>query len=96
VERMLDLRKKLAAATIPADKKLYRRQIEASDAWIDALVYELSWLTEEHTSVARILAHSLGTPSPGTNRLVSGKLRDDNLLDWANAHLRRERAGPLY
>ena len=47
VERMLDLHKKLAAATIPADKKLYQRRIEATDQEIDALVYELYGLTEE-------------------------------------------------
>jgi hypothetical protein len=47
VERMLDLHKKLAAAAIPADKKLYQRQVEATDEEIDALVYELYGLTEE-------------------------------------------------
>ncbi len=36
---MLGLHKKLAAATIPADKELYQRQIEATDRQIDALVY---------------------------------------------------------
>ncbi|HUV62954.1 MAG TPA: hypothetical protein VMW24_03595 [Sedimentisphaerales bacterium] len=41
VERMLDLHKKLRAAAIPADKKLYQRQIEATGEEIDALVYEL-------------------------------------------------------
>jgi hypothetical protein len=51
VERMLDLHKKLAAATIPADKKLYQRQIEATDAEIDALVYELYGLTEQEIAI---------------------------------------------
>ena len=51
VERMLDLHKKLAAATIPADKKLYERQIEARDEEIDALVYELYGLTEEEIAI---------------------------------------------
>jgi hypothetical protein len=51
VERMLDLHNKLAAATIPADKKLYERQIEATDAEIDALVYELYGLTEEEMAI---------------------------------------------
>ena len=45
VERMLALHKKLAAATIPADKQLYQRQIEPTDRQIDALVYELYGLT---------------------------------------------------
>ena len=47
VERVLDLHKKLAAATVPADKNLYPRQIAATDEEIDALVYELYGLTEE-------------------------------------------------
>jgi type I restriction-modification system DNA methylase subunit/predicted type IV restriction endonuclease len=51
VERMLDLHKKLAAATIPADKELYQRQIQATDAEIDALVYELYGLTEEEIAI---------------------------------------------
>jgi hypothetical protein len=41
VECMLDLHKKLEATTIPADKTLYRRQIEATVRQIDVLVYEL-------------------------------------------------------
>jgi adenine-specific DNA-methyltransferase len=52
VERMLELHKKLAAATIPADKALYERQIEATDREIDALVYELYELTEEEIAIA--------------------------------------------
>ena len=51
VERMLALHKKLAAATIPADKELYQRQIEATDGQIDALVYELYGLTGEEIGV---------------------------------------------
>jgi len=48
---LLDLHKKLAAATIPADKKLYQRQIEATDQEIDALGYELYGLTEEGIAI---------------------------------------------
>ena len=51
VERMLDLHKKLAAATIPADKELYQRQIEATDLRIDELVYELYELTDEEIAI---------------------------------------------
>jgi len=51
VERMLALHQKLAAATIPADKELYQRQIETTDRQIDALVYELYGLTEEEIAV---------------------------------------------
>lgn len=56
---MLDLHKRLAAAIIPADKKLYQRQIEATDEQIDALVYELYGLTEEDIAVVE------GTEEPG-------------------------------
>jgi hypothetical protein len=51
VERMLELHKKLAAATIPADKELYQRQIEATDRQIETLVYELYGLTEEEIAI---------------------------------------------
>jgi len=51
VERMLALHKKLAAATIPADKDLYQRQIETTDRQIDGLVYELYELTEEEIGI---------------------------------------------
>jgi hypothetical protein len=51
VQRMLDLHEKLAAATIPADKKLYERQIRATDEEIDALVYELYGLSEEEIAI---------------------------------------------
>jgi len=51
VDRMLDLHKRLAEATIPAEKKLYQRQIEATDEEIDALVYELYGLTEEEIAI---------------------------------------------
>lgn len=51
VERMLALYRKLAAASIPADRKLYQRQIEATDRQIDALVYELYGLTGEEIAI---------------------------------------------
>ena len=51
VEHMLALHRRLAAASIPADKKLYQRQIKATDRQIDALVYELYELTEEEIAI---------------------------------------------
>lgn len=48
---MLALHCKLAAATVPHDKELYRRQIEATDRQIDALVYELYGLGEGEVEV---------------------------------------------
>ena len=53
----MDLHKKLASATIPAEKKPYQRQIEATDAEIDALVYELYGLTEEETTIVEWRDH---------------------------------------
>ena len=46
VERMLALNQQLAGATLPHDRERLRRQIEAGDREIDALVYELYGLTE--------------------------------------------------
>lgn len=37
--------------TIPADKNLHQRQIEAAGPEIDALVYELHGLTEEEIAI---------------------------------------------
>jgi len=51
VQRMLDLHKKLDAASIPADKTLYQRQIEATDNQINSLVYELYGLTPEEIEI---------------------------------------------
>ena len=51
VKRMLALHNKLATATIPADKQLYQRQIEATDRQIDALVYELYALSDEEIKI---------------------------------------------
>jgi hypothetical protein len=47
VEHMLSLHQQLANAKTPTEKTLLQRQIEATDAQIDALVYELYGLTEE-------------------------------------------------
>lgn len=46
-EQMLELNNKLTDASLISDKKLYKRQINAVDAQINALVYELYGLTEE-------------------------------------------------
>jgi hypothetical protein len=42
----------------PADKKLYQRQIEATDAEIDAPVYELYWWTEEEVAMLERRSHN--------------------------------------
>jgi len=55
VERMLALHRKLAAATVPPDKQLYQRQIEATDRQINALVYELYGLSEEEVGIVESL-----------------------------------------
>ena len=51
VTQMLDLNKKLQDAKLEQEKTLLSRQIEATDASIDKLVYELYGLTEEEIKV---------------------------------------------
>ncbi|MEW5721274.1 MAG: TaqI-like C-terminal specificity domain-containing protein [Chloroflexota bacterium] len=51
VEQMLELHKQRAAAQTAADRELFQRQIDATDAQIDALVYALYGLTEEEIAV---------------------------------------------
>ena len=73
VERMLDLHKKLSAATIPADKKLYQRQIETTDEEIDALVHELYGLTEEEIAIVEGAGSSM---KPATFSRLESTLRE--------------------
>ena len=51
VERMLTLHKQLAAARTGHDQTLLQRQIEATDARIDRLVYGLYGLTDEEIAI---------------------------------------------
>ena len=51
VERMLDLHKQLPKAKTPHEQESLKRTFAATDAQIDALVYELYGLTEKETSV---------------------------------------------
>nr|WP_320161698.1 N-6 DNA methylase [uncultured Methanoregula sp.] len=51
VTQMLDLNKRLQDASLDHDKELLQRQVEATDASIDKLVYELYGLTEEEIAV---------------------------------------------
>jgi len=53
VNRILDLHKKLAAASIPGDKTAIERQIDATDDEIDNLVYELYGLTDEEIEIVK-------------------------------------------
>jgi len=48
---MLDLNKKLQDARLEQERTMLSRQIEATDASIDKLVYELYGLTEEEIKV---------------------------------------------
>ena len=47
----VDLHKKLAAEGAPHVKTVLRRQIEATDRQIDALVYELYGLTDDEIAI---------------------------------------------
>lgn len=51
VDLMLALHQRLHAAQTAADRELLQRQIDATDAQIDALVYELYGLTEEEVKI---------------------------------------------
>jgi len=51
VDRMLSLHKQLQEARTPHDEIALKRQIEATDRQIDALVYELYGLTEEEIKI---------------------------------------------
>ena len=51
VNSMLGLHKQLAAAKLEAQKALIQRQIDATDAEIDRLVYDLYGLTAEEIAL---------------------------------------------
>ena len=51
VERMLELHKELTAAKTGDDKQRIQRQIDATDAQIDKLVYELYELTSDEIKI---------------------------------------------
>jgi len=51
VEQILSLHKHLPEAKTDQENTTIRRQIEASDAAIDVLVYELYGLTEEEIGI---------------------------------------------
>jgi len=51
VERMLELNRKLAAAKSPDEKTRLDRDLKATDAEIDRLVYDLYGLTEEEIKI---------------------------------------------
>ena len=51
VERMLELHKQLAAVKTGDDKTRIQRQIDATDAQIDRLVYELYELTGDEIKI---------------------------------------------
>jgi len=51
VTKMLDLNKQMQDATLDYDKTLPERQIDATDASIDKLVYELYGLTEDEIAI---------------------------------------------
>jgi hypothetical protein len=51
VEAMLALHKQLAAATSDPQKVVIQRQIDATDAEIDRLVYDLYGLTDREVAI---------------------------------------------
>ena len=57
VEQMLELHQKLAAARTPQEKTALERQIAATDAQIDRLVYDLYGLTEDEIKLVEEAAN---------------------------------------
>ncbi|MDO8871317.1 MAG: N-6 DNA methylase [Methanoregula sp.] len=57
VTQMLELNKKLQDATLDHEKTLLSRQVEATDAAIDKLVYDLYGLTEEEIAIVEGSSH---------------------------------------
>jgi hypothetical protein len=53
VEQMLALHQRLRAAQTAADRELLQRQIDATDAEIDALVYELYGVSQEEIEIVK-------------------------------------------
>jgi hypothetical protein len=51
ITQMLDLNKKLQDARLEQEKTMLSRQIEATDASIDKLVYELYGLTDDEIAI---------------------------------------------
>jgi hypothetical protein len=51
VSSNLSLHQRKAAAKVPAEREALERQIAATDAEIDGLVYELYGLTEEEIKI---------------------------------------------
>jgi hypothetical protein len=51
VTQMLDLNERLQDAKLEHEKTLLSRQVEATDAAIDKLVYDLYGLTEEEIKI---------------------------------------------
>ena len=56
VTQILDLNKKMQGTRLEQEKTLLSRQIEATDAAIDNLVYELYGLTEEEINIVKTAA----------------------------------------
>jgi hypothetical protein len=57
VQRMLDLHKRLQTVKTNHERKVLERQIAATDAEIDALVYELYGLTQEEIALVEATDH---------------------------------------
>lgn len=48
---MLDLNKKLHSATVPSEKEMIQRQIDATDQQIDNMAYDLYGLIDEEIKI---------------------------------------------
>lgn len=64
LDSMLVLHKHLAAAKSESQKSVFQRQIDATDAEIDQLVYELYGLTDKEIAIVEEAAKATGSTNP--------------------------------
>ena len=69
---MLALHKQFAAANTPNEKAMLQRQIDATDAQIDALVYALYGLTEEKIKIVEGADRHTTDSDHGLHGLIMG------------------------
>ncbi len=83
VDQMLDLHRRQATAKTPSEQTALARQVAATDAQIDRLVYELYGLTEEEVGIVEGVAkkspEELGWP-PGFFERTAGAWQGEPLV----------------
>jgi hypothetical protein len=89
VERMLALHRQLAAVRTPHEKTALQRQIDATDAQIDRLIYDLYGLTEDEIRIVE------GEPPPGGAAEAAGPTARQRFSPAGNRPDSEAAAGPF-